>query len=193
VRPPDLAALDGLLIRSAEPRDAAAIAAVHVEGWEEFRAFVPEEVMGARTPESREREWSAYLASLDPRSSALVAEINGAVAGFCDFKLLDEPVRGARSEIMRLFVAARFRGHGVGRRLLAEAARRIRDRGGEPISLYSFTRNRFRGVYASLGGREAGERSSEWDGVVIPETCYLWTTADALIRSCAGRRRARDA
>jgi len=185
VRRSDLSALGHLRIRKAEPRDAPEIAALHVRGWEEFRAFVPEPVMQARNLSAREHEWSAILASAGSRMSVTVAEIDGVVGGFVHCKLLDEPVRGAQSEITRFFVAAGLRRQGVGRRLLAAAASWIRDRDAEPISLYSFTQNRFRAVYAKLGGREAGERPSVWDGIVIPETCYVWETADDLIGVCS--------
>jgi GNAT superfamily N-acetyltransferase len=180
----DLSAVDRLRIRRAEPQDAPEIAALHVQGWEEFRAFVPEPVMQARSPFAREHEWNAILASTSSRIYVAVAEIDRVASGFVHCKLLDEPVCGARSEIIQLFVAANVRRQGVGRRLLAAAADWIRDHGGEPISLYSFTQNRFRTVYAKLGGEEAGERPSIWDGLVIPETRYLWATADDLIGAC---------
>ena len=65
--------------------------------------------------------------------------------------------------------------------MLAVAAEWIASVGAEPISLYSFTANPHRVAYAHLGGQIGGERKSRWDGVVIPETCYLWPTAADLI------------
>jgi GNAT superfamily N-acetyltransferase len=185
VRPIDFAALDRLRVRPAGPQDAREIAALHVQGWEEFRAFVPERVMHAFDQAARERQWSVFLASPDSRALTAVAEIDGALGGFVHCKLLDEPVRGARSEIKTLFVEARLRRQGIGRRLLSSAAAWIRGRDAEPISLYSFSQNPFRAAYARLGGKEAGERPSVWDGVVIPETCYLWETAADLIAACS--------
>jgi GNAT superfamily N-acetyltransferase len=172
-------------IRQAQARDAARIAELHVEGWQEFRSFVPAEVMAVRTVERRADEWAEFLAGDRTGTWTTVAESVGEVVGFAMTTLLDEPVRGARSEVRNLFVDARTRGTGVGRRLLADTARWLAANGGEPISLYSFTESPYRGVYDRLGGRVVGERPTDWGGgVVVPETAYVWDTAGELIRAC---------
>jgi GNAT superfamily N-acetyltransferase len=170
-------------IRRAEPQDAGRIAELHVEGWQEFRAFVPPEVMEARSVAARTADWGEFLRGDRTRTWTAVAELGGAVVGFASTRLLAEPEYGARGEIKNLFVAAAARGAGVGRALLADAARWLEAKGGEPIVLYSFTGNPFRGAYGRLGGEVTGERPTEWDGIVVPETAYLWPTAADLIRA----------
>lgn len=169
-------------IREAKTKDAARIAELHVEGWEEFRSFVPREVMDARTVGSRTAEWAEFLAGDRAGTWTTVAELEGAVVGFASTRLLGEPDHGAKGEIKNLFVDASIRGEGVGRGLLADAARWLAQNGGEPIVLYSFSENPYRGVYDRLGGRVVGERPTEWDGVVVPETAYVWRSAAELIR-----------
>ena len=174
-----------LSIRQAEPRDAERIAELHVEGWQEFRSFVPPEVMAVRTVERRAGEWAEFLAGDRTGTWTTVAERDGEVVGFAMTRLLEEPVRGARSEVRNLFVDARTRGTGIGRRLLADTARWLAANDGEPISLYSFTDNPYRGAYDRLAGRVVGERPTDWGGgVVVPETAYVWDTAAELIRAC---------
>ena len=138
-------------IRQARLDDAARIAGLHVSGWEEFHAFVPREVMEARTVESRTGEWAEFLSADRPSTWTTVAELDGSVVGFASTRLLDEPEYGALGEIKNLFVDATVRGAGVGRRLLVDAARWLQASGGEPIVLYSFTENPYRGVYDRLG------------------------------------------
>ena len=175
-------------IRQAEPRDAERIAELHVEGWQEFRSFVPPEVMAVRTVERRAGEWAEFLAGDRSGTWTTVAERDGEVVGFAMTRLLEEPVRGARSEVRNLFVDARTRGTGIGRRLLADTARWLAAHDGEPISLYSFTDNPYRGAYDRLAGRVVGERPTAWGGgVVVPETAYVWDTAAELIRACGER------
>jgi hypothetical protein len=29
-----------------------------------------------------------------------------------------------------------------------------------------------------------GERPTDWDGIVVPETAYVWDTAADLVRAC---------
>jgi len=168
-------------IRAAVPSDAEVIAALHVEGWREFRAFVPAAIMAARDYASRAREWRQRLEAADPRWWTALAEHDGRPVGFVGVEHLSAPAMGANSEIHNLFVTTEWRRHGVGRRLLAAAADWIDSVGAEPISLYSFTENSHRKAYTPIGGRIVGERQSAWDGVVIPETCYIWPTAADLI------------
>jgi ribosomal protein S18 acetylase RimI-like enzyme len=173
----------GVTVRRAEPRDAARIAELHVEGWQEFRAFVPPEVMAARSVAARTEEWSGFLYGDRAGSWTTVADLDGTVVGFASTRLLTEPEYGARGEIKNLFVDGTTRGVGVGRALLADAARWLAEREGEPIVLYSFTGNPYRGVYDRLGGEVVGERPTEWDGIVVPETAYRWASAADLIRA----------
>jgi histidine triad (HIT) family protein len=164
-------------IRRAGPPDAARVAELHVEGWQEFRAFVPADVIARRTVATRTDEWAKFLREGPSGTWTNVAELDGAVVGFVSSRLLATPEYGARGEIKNLFVAAGHRGSGVGKALLADAARRLAANGGEPIVLYSFTGNPYRRAYERLGGAVVGERPTEWDGIVVPETAYLWASA----------------
>lgn len=175
-------------IREARPEDAVRIAELHVEGWQEFRSFVPREVMDARTVGSRTAEWSEFLRGDRAGTWTTVAELNDTVVGFASTQLLAEPDHGARGEIKNLFVDGAIRGSGVGKRLLADAARWLAANGGEPIALYSFTENPYRGAYDRLGGAVVGERPTDWGGIVVPETGYVWASAAELIRACAESR-----
>jgi ribosomal protein S18 acetylase RimI-like enzyme len=149
-------------IRPAEPRDAARIAELHVEGWQEFRDFVPTEVMARRTVASRKHEWAEFLRGDRAGTWTTVAELDGAVVGFASTRLLATPEFGARGEIKNLFVAGSRRGSGVGKALVADAARRLAANGGEPIVLYSFTETPTTGsaVRSSANDRPSGTGSS---------------------------------
>ena len=171
-------------IREARPDDAVRIAELHVGGWQEFRSFVPLEVMEARTVGSRTAEWAEFLRGDRTGTWTTVAELEGTVVGFASTRLLTERDHTARGEIKNLFVDEAVRGAGVGKRLLADAARWLAANGGEPIALYSFTENPYRGAYDRLGGAVFGERPTEWSGIVVPETGYLWPSAAELIRAC---------
>src|SRR5262249_36971053 len=139
--PRGMAGAPGVKIRRAELGDAEAITALHVEGWQEFRAFVPPPIMAAPRFEWRIAQWRQRLAAANPRWWTAIAEPDGQATGFVGVEHLTVPARGANSEIHNLFVTSAWRRHGVGRRLLAAAAEWIASVGGEPISLYSFTEN----------------------------------------------------
>jgi GNAT superfamily N-acetyltransferase len=173
-------------IRQADPSDAAGIAELHVEGWQEFREFVPAEVMARRTVTARTEEWAEFLRGDRSGTWTTVAEADGALVAFAATRVLATPEYGAQGEIKNLFVAGARRGAGVGKALLADAARWLAANRCEPIVLYSFTENPYRGAYDRLGGVVVGERPSEWNGIVVPETAYLWQSAADLIRATEG-------
>jgi L-amino acid N-acyltransferase YncA len=69
--------------RPAEPRDADAIARIHVASWEAtYRGVLRDEALDVRTPELRRRVWSERLAAERPREFVAVVELDGEVAGF---------------------------------------------------------------------------------------------------------------
>ena len=122
------------------------------------------------------------LAETAPGTWTRVAELEGAVVGFASTRLLPEPEYGARGEIKNLFVAGHTRRTGVGRALLADAARWLAANGGEPRrSLLVHGESAPRRRHDRLGGEVVGERPTDWDGIVVPETAYIWATAADLV------------
>ena len=112
------------------------------------------------TDESRESCRAVYQAQLrDPDTDHLVAEDDGAVAGFCSLHYrarLNFPTPEAW--VPDLFVAEGSRGRGLGRALLEEAERRARDRGCHRITLESgYQRDAAHRLYARVGMEDAGK------------------------------------
>lgn len=70
-------------MRSASITDAEAIAAIHVEGFEDaYRGLVPDEAIDVRSVGVRERQWRERLADLGDREFVIVAERGDEVVGF---------------------------------------------------------------------------------------------------------------
>jgi GNAT superfamily N-acetyltransferase len=143
-------------IRRAAPADARAIAAVHVASWRvAYRGIVPDAVLDGLSVDHRERGWRERLGRPgDDASFTLVAECDGAVAGFCAVSApsRDDDADDGTAEIAAIYVEpARWR-TGVGGALLHAALDALRADGWREVTLWVLEANtRGRAFYARLG------------------------------------------
>ena len=111
-----------LLIRAAQPADAALIFALVCElaAYENLQSEV------AATPETL----AAALFTREPRLFCEIAEWNGEPAGFSVWFLNYSTFRGRHGLYVEdLFVRPAFRGHGIGKALMARLARHCVEQG----------------------------------------------------------------
>lgn len=125
---PAVEAPDGVALRSVEPADADSWAAVNNAAF----AWHPEQ--GGQDP----AEYRARLAEpAFDRESVIIAESDGTVIGFHETKVHDDHPSGLRmGEVYVIGVDPSAGVRGVGRALLAEGMRRLRDAGAEAVELY---------------------------------------------------------
>ena len=146
-----------LAFRDAEPRDAAAIAAVHVRSWQAgYRGLFPADFLAALRPEDRAARYT--LGSADPEDpQTLLALAGGQVAGFVTVgPTRDADVRGA-GEIHALYVDPPRWGAGVGGALLARGCERLLERGHTAAVLWVLDGNtRAARMYEAHGWRADG-------------------------------------
>jgi ribosomal protein S18 acetylase RimI-like enzyme len=154
-------------VRPAEPSDAAAIAAVHVAGWEgAYRGMVPDEAFEQRTLARRTALWEELLGgSGDPVTNrppwVAVAERTGTTIGFIS---LGAP-GGRAIEITALYVdPSAWRG-GAGTALMDAALAESARTGAAAVTLWVLEPNtRARAFYERCGFADDGERQREDDG-----------------------------
>lgn len=165
-----------LRIRPMRSSDAGAVAAVHVESWQSaYRGIYTDAYLDGRAAGDRRTHWQERLAAADAASAGLVLEEQGQVVGFAYLIRDDDPPRGPLLD--NLHVCTSARGRGLGRMLLAGAAREIVTRGWTPrLHLWVFEANAgARRFYERLGGlpieRVVYDAS---DGGAYPAWCYAW-------------------
>jgi GNAT superfamily N-acetyltransferase len=130
---------------------------VHVASWRAgYAGIVPDEVLAALDPAERAAAWRERL----PDTTALVAEYDGAVAGFAGVatpaRELHEPATG---EITTLYVDPERWRRGIGRALVDAAAAELRDAGCDEAVLWVLERNdAARAFYAAVGFTPDGAR-----------------------------------
>ncbi len=163
-------------IRPAVPTDASAIAEIHYAGWQiAYAHVVSEEQMESKQPERRIAFWEMRIA--EPASLVLIAEDEaGQAQGFVHGGgVLAHDIRvggltGYDCEIYSLHCRLEVQGRGLGRMLMAEAARTFRDRGRTALLLWAYRDNPYRKFYEKIGGEIIAEGFDD----DIPDVAYGW-------------------
>ncbi|HWA48015.1 MAG TPA: GNAT family N-acetyltransferase [Dongiaceae bacterium] len=171
-------------IRPATQADARDIAEIHYAGWQNaYGALVPAEQMAAKHPERRVPFWQARIA--DPADLVLIAhDAAGRAQGFIHGgKVVPHDIRsgslaGFDCEIYVLHCRKETQGKGLGRLLIAEAARVFQQRGGTALMLWAYTDNAYRPFYDRLGG----EVIATGDDEGVADLAYGWRSLTALTR-----------
>ena len=169
---------------SAGADDADRVAQLHAESWRAtYRGIFGDFYLEGPVYEERRDFWRERMAAPDPaRRHTLIARAGTADAGFMCTLLDGEPEYGAVLD--NLHVLPPFKGAGIGRRLMAEAARFVIERApGRSLYLFVYETNlaaqRF---YSALGGENVARvPDTTPDGAARWTFRYLWRDPRILI------------
>lgn len=149
-------------IREALPGEELAIAEIHVRSWQEaYAGLMPAEFLAALDPRDRAARYT--LGAEGPEApTTLVALEDDAMLGFVTFRLSHDADAPDLGEVAALYVDPdRHRG-GVGRLLMSEARRRLREEGFADALLWVLDGNdRARRFYEGEGWKPDGARREE--------------------------------
>jgi GNAT superfamily N-acetyltransferase len=155
-------AMMGIELREARRGDELAVAEIHVRSWQEaYRGLMPAEFLDALDPRDRAARYTFEATGPTAPTTLLAVEASDvgeeAIVGFATFGASrDEDARGL-GEVYALYVdPGRYRG-GLGRVLMAETRRRLRDAGfGEAILWVLRGNERAQRFYEGEGWRPDG-------------------------------------
>ncbi len=155
-------------VRRATAEDAAAIAAVHVRAWHAgYRGLLPAALLGAITPQLRERQWHSRLSGASgERVETLVAGDEAGTAGFCAYAApsRDLDARVHTAEVAAFYVDPARWGSGVADALLEELLARLASPDGRwhELTLWMLDGNARAGAfYARHGFTADGARRTD--------------------------------
>jgi hypothetical protein len=164
-------------IRRATPDDAQAVARLHAESWRSaYRGSLSDEYLEERVFADRLSLWSEKFSSRDSDALlVLLASCGAEPIGFVCAILDQDETWGAL--IDNLHVLPAWKGKGLGRKLMVEAARWVAGRRpGSPLHLWVIEGNEeARSFYERLGGRPLDRKLwSAPDGSAAGLVRYVW-------------------
>ncbi|MGD1879036.1 MAG: GNAT family N-acetyltransferase [Kiloniellaceae bacterium] len=164
-----------VVLRPALPRDADAIARVHVETWQSaYAGLVPADYLARMSVARSSPQWHRTAAKAEKGNDLLVAEVEEEVIGFVSFgpnRIADLPYSG---EVYALYVGIDWQGQGLGRRLLATALEALAKEGHRGAMVWVLAANPARFFYEAMGGERAGDRMETFAGTDLEELAYGW-------------------
>jgi ribosomal protein S18 acetylase RimI-like enzyme len=176
--------------RTALVADAAEIAAVHVDSWREtYPGMLPDRYLAALDVREYEDRWLRTIQDPYHRSTVLVAEEDGRVAGFASCGRERDGDERYDGELYAIYLRRADQGRGHGRALVEAAAAALAIRGMTSMVVWVLRENApARGFYERLGGVYLRERPLDLElGLEVPEVSYVWTDTAALRSDAAGR------
>jgi len=167
-------------VRRAEIADARAIAAIYVDTWRAaYRGLLPDDLLEALSEDAYEERWRRSLR--DSGTRAYVAMAGQDVAGFASCGRERAGENGYDGELYAIYIRPGEQGRGHGRRLVAAAARGLRELGLEAMIVWVLRDNHAARVfYERLGGAYMRMQPITIGSALLQEVAYGWRSLDPL-------------
>lgn len=160
--------LDSIVFRDAVAADIPALAELHVTTWN-----ATYNTSRGPTVATRTRQWNEIFAKPNRRDFVLVLEDrNGRLIGFT----WGLPHEGeCEGHLSKIYLRWEYHGLGLGRRMMAESARRFLERGLHSFVLFAELSNPTLGFYERMGGERLLDDRGQFTGA------YAWRDVRALM------------
>jgi len=161
-----------LSLRQARPGDAAPLARVYVDAWQDtYAAILPHSLLGAMSVDVH----AARILRAIKKGAVLVAEdaAHGPI-GLAGFGAARDRGLGFDGEIYTLYVTPAFLGRGAGRALLHGAFAALKTRAFQSCLIWSHAQNHACFFYEAMGGTRVANRQVMLGGQEVGEVAFGW-------------------
>lgn len=171
-----------VVVRPAQPTDAAQIAQVRIDAWRAtYRGMIPDAYLDAMNLSDSAAFWARILASGSPHASVYVATEGDEIVGFAAANRRDPPKLDFDAELSAIYLASGYKRRGIGRLLVSAVAASQRERGATGMLTWVIAQNKdAREFYETLGGELLIEQPFQWDGLDLVEVGYGFRDLDTL-------------
>jgi ribosomal protein S18 acetylase RimI-like enzyme len=169
--------LRGLSVRTARPEDAADLARIYIESWQDtYAGVISHTLLGAMSLKGHTARWQTTIRGAGRNSgTVLVAQdANFGPIGLCSLGAARDGGVGFEGEIYTLYVDPSFLGRGAGRALMAGAFDALKARQLRSCLVWAHARNNACFFYEAMGGRRVATRTTRLMGELTPEIGFGW-------------------
>ena len=161
------------LIRKREQRDCKGIAHTVTVAWNEtYQGIVPDWFLEKLKNNENERAKIAYEKFDVNNNNELVLEIDNEVVGFVYFGISEDEQFENCGEIFALYIIKKYKGNGLGRKLVAEAIRELKQLGCNKMLIACLKGNPSNEFYKHIGGRYI--KDGVYKTLNLPENIYYY-------------------
>lgn len=169
--------------RPAGISDYSNIAALHTENWRNtYRGILGDFYLDHLVETDRMETWQQRLTTPGPGQHVWLAEEEGRLLGFCCLLLDEDPEYGTL--IDNLHVSEKYRGKGIGGKLMKLAARLVKENAGlKKMYLWVYESNQnARQAYEKMGAKNVETIAKPNEEGVPKMICrYAWQELDTLL------------
>jgi len=160
--------ISSIVWRDAVAADIPTLAELHVTTWN-----ATYNTSRGPTVETRAHQWREVFAKENRRDFVLVLEDRtGRLIGFTWGRPHEGEFQG---ELSKIYLRGEYHGLGLGRRMMAETARRFQERGIHSFILFAELSNPTLGFYDRLGGERLLDDRGQFGGA------YVWRDLETLL------------
>jgi ribosomal protein S18 acetylase RimI-like enzyme len=166
-----------LNVRSARPEDAADLARIYIESWQDtYPGIISSSLLGAMSFKGHAQRWRDMIRGANRRNGAvLVAEdARHGTIGLSSLGPARDGGAGFDGEVYTLYVDPAFLGRGAGSALMAGAFAAFKERDLHSCLIWAHARNNACFFYEAMGGRRVATRTTRLLGELTPEIGFGW-------------------
>ena len=161
------------LIRRRERKDCKSIANIVTISWNEtYQDIVPEWFLDELKNNEEERAKKSYDEFDKNNNNQLVLEVDNKVVGFVNYGISEDEEYQNCGEIFALYIIAKYKGNGFGRKLVEEVKKEFKQQGINKMIIACLKGNPSNEFYKHIGGLYVKDRI--YKRLNLPENIYYY-------------------
>lgn len=162
-----------LSVRLARPSDAADLARIYIESWQDtYAGIISHSILGAMSLKGHTSRWQSAIKG--PGTVLVAEDSQFGPIGLCSLGAARDGGAGYEGEIYTLYVDPGFLGRGTGRALMTGAFEIFKARRVRSCLVWAHAKNNACFFYEAMGGRRVATRTTRMMGELTQEIGFGW-------------------